>query len=114
MRKESLCPDGPRARPDTIVRKSEGYSPGKLNDARQIVLAGHLAKLRAPALWRIKLRSVEQVEELTPELEAKSTIRAKLRVLEGGKVKVLLSVGTYVRLGTRIGAITVVVRSRRP
>src|SRR3954453_11921848 len=85
---------------------SEGHSPGKLNDTGQIVLPGHLAKLPAPSLWRIELCSVEQVEELTPELKAISTIRAKLRVFKGGKVEVLLSVGTDVRLGPRICTIT--------
>jgi hypothetical protein len=99
------------ARRTHIVRKSEAHSPRKLNHARQIVLAGHLAKLGTPALWRIKLRPIEQIEELTPELKCESTIRAKLRVFEGGKVEVLLSVASYVRLGTRIGAIPIVVRS---
>src|SRR3974390_3858121 len=92
------------------MKKSEGESPCKLNDSRQIVLPGHRARVGAPGLWRIKLGAIEQVEELTPELEAISTIGPKLRVLEGGKVKVLLSVVTYVRLGTRIGAETIVRR----
>ena len=99
------------ARRTHIVRKSEAHSSRKLNHARQIVLAGNLAKLGAPALWRIKLRPIELIEELTPELKCESTIRAKLDVFEGGKVEVLLSVATYVRLDTRIGAIPIVVRS---
>src|ERR1700676_305064 len=72
--------------PGTHARKSEGYSPCKLNHARQIVLAGHLAHRSSPAGRRIKLRSVKQVEELTPELEAESTVRTELRVLESGEV----------------------------
>src|SRR5580692_5751817 len=97
------------ARPDINVKKSEGDSPRKLNHARQIVLAAHLAYSAAPAGRRIKLRSVEQVEEFTSELEAESTIRTELRVLERGEVKVLLSVVAYVGLGTRIGSITEVI-----
>ena len=47
------------ARRTHILRKSEAHSARKLNDARQIVTARHLAKLGAPALWRIKLRPIE-------------------------------------------------------
>ena len=92
------------------VSTSEGYSPGKLNNAREIVLTGDLAELGTPTLRWIELRSIEQVEELTSELKAISTIRAELRVFEGGKVKVLLSVSAYVWLRTRICAITVIRR----
>ena len=88
---------------------SERDPPRKLNDARQIVLAAHLAYGAAPASRRIELRSVEQVEELTPELEAKSFTRPKLRVLEGSEIKVLLPVGANVGLVTRIGAVTEVI-----
>jgi hypothetical protein len=47
------------ARRTHIVKKSEAHSSRKLNHARQVVLAGNLAKLGAPALWRIKLRPIE-------------------------------------------------------
>src|ERR1700759_2226958 len=67
--------------------QSECYSPGKLHDARQVVLATHLTKATSPASGRIELGSVEQVEKLTPELEPESTIRTKLHVLERGEVK---------------------------
>jgi len=108
MRQERLCPD--RSSPPGHNReKSEGDSPGKLNHARQVVLPAHLAYSAAPAGRRIELRSVEQVEEFTPELEAKAFSRSKLRVLEGSEIKVLLSVGANVGLGTRIGPITVVI-----
>jgi len=91
-----------------------------LHDARKIVLAGHLAKRRVglvlrccaaatTGIWWIKLYTIEQVKELGPELEAYSTIGTKLRILKRGKVKVLLSVVTDVRLGTRIVAVTIVV-----
>src|SRR5579862_3523861 len=102
-------PGRAEARPGTSGEKLESYSPSELNDTGQIVLAAHLADRAAPSGWRIKLRSVEQVEELTSELEPESTVRTELRVLEGREVKVLLPVGAYVGLGTRIGAIAVVI-----
>lgn len=55
---------------------------------------------------------VESVEELGAELEAESSIRTKLGVLEKREVKVLYPVSTYVRLGTRIGAVAVIVGMR--
>lgn len=95
--------------PGHNVSESECYAPGKLHHAWQIVLAGHLAYVGAPAGRRTKLRSVEQVEELTSEFKAESAIRAELGVLESGEVEVLLSVGTYVWLSTRIRTIAKVI-----
>ena len=94
-----VVPGRALVRPGTKVKGSEGYSPGKLNDARQIVLAGYLAYVRTPAGGRIELCSVEEVEELSAELEPKSAIRTELRVFECGEIKVLLSVVANVWLG---------------
>ena len=73
-------------------------------------MARYLAKLGAPAVGWIKLRAIEYVEELAPELEGKAFTRPKLSVLKGREVEVLLPIATYIRLGTRIRAIAIVVR----
>src|SRR5579871_6437873 len=88
--------------------RSEGYSPGKLDHTWQIVLTGYLALVGTPTCRRTELHAVEEVEELTPELEAEPPVWPELRVLERREVKVLLSVIAYVGLSTRIGAITIV------
>jgi hypothetical protein len=53
-------------------------------------------------LWRTKLRMVEEVEELSPELEAHSFGRAEGRSLEYGKIEVdnalLTEAGIHARL----------------
>ena len=53
-------------------------------------------------LWRGKLRMVEEVEELSPELEAHPFARAKGRSLEYGEIKIddtlLAKAGIYARL----------------
>ena len=55
---------------------------------------------------------VEPVEEFRTELGAELLVWTKLRILEDGKVKVLHPVTAYVRLGTRIGAVAVIVGMR--
>src|SRR5258708_13438057 len=64
------------------------------------------------AIGRTKLRVVEPVEELCAELGAQPLIRTKLGVFEDGEVKVLHPVSAYVQLGTRIGAVAVMVGMR--
>src|SRR5258708_4354769 len=81
----------------------------------KIVLAAYLAKrgtTATAAIGRTKLRVVEPVEELCAELGAQPLIRTKLGVFEDGEVKVLHPVSAYVRLGTRIGAVAVIVGMR--
>src|ERR1700694_2067110 len=93
----------------------EGYPQRKLNQAWQVVLAGYLTKrgtTATTAIGRTELRVVEPVEELCAELGTESLIRTKLRILEDGEVKVLHSVSAYVRFGTRIGTVAVIVGMR--
>ena len=90
----------------------EGYPQRKLNQAWEVVLARYPPKARTSAaagIRRIELGVIEAVEELCPELGAESLIRTKLRILEDGEVEVLYSVAAYVRLGTRIVAVAVIV-----
>ena len=99
------------ARPGADVRRLEGEPQRELDLARNIVLAGYSPKIFAAAtaaIRRTELRAVEPVEELSAELDTKPFVWTKLGVLEEGKVNVLHPVSAYVRLGTRIGTITVV------
>lgn len=71
-------------------------------------MSGHPAKVAAATtagIGRTKLRMVEAVEELGPELDTKPVLRTKLGILKKGKVKVFRSVTPNIRLGARIGAV---------
>ena len=71
-------------------------------------MSGHPAKVAAAttaSIGRTKLRMVETVEELGPELDAKPVLWTKLGIFKKGKVKVFRSVTPNIRLGARIGAV---------
>ena len=101
-----------RARPDKKTLWSEGHSQSKLYETWEVVLTGDMPKGPTPTIGRVKLRAIERVEELGSELEAKSILWTKRRVLEYGNVEVLDSVVTYVRLGAGVGAETIVTAGR--
>jgi len=103
------------ARPGADVSKLEGEPQRELDLARDIVLSGYTPKIitaATAAVRRTELWVVEPVEELCAELGAEPLVWTKLRVLEDGKVKVLHPVTAYVGLGTRIGAVAVIVAVR--
>src|SRR5207302_7225760 len=107
MTEKRLAPDG-ESPPGAEVGRLERKPQGELDQAWKVVRAAHSPKACASTtvgIGRVKLRSVEAVEELCPELSAEPFIRTKLGVLEEGKVKVLHAVVPDVRLGTRIGAV---------
>ena len=108
--RKNRCVRRASARRTPIVRKSEAHSARKLNDARQIVLAVTWPNWEPQPSGGLNCVRLNKLKNSPRNSNANRLIRAKLRVLEGGKVEVLLSVGTYVRLGTRIGAIPIVVR----
>jgi hypothetical protein len=63
---------------------SELDKPGNVD---RIIHDSKASRLKE-GLWRTKLRMVEEVEELSPELEAHSFGRAEGRSLEYGKIEV--------------------------
>jgi len=82
------------------VRMLESYPQSELNYTGQVVLAGNLPETGAAATtgigW-IKLRMVESVEKLCPELGTDPFTWTKLSIFEHGKVKILAPVVPYIR-----------------
>ena len=77
----------PRSQSDSLEKQ---LAP-ELNKPRIVHLRSYLAKIVCSegSPWRPKLRVVEQVEELRPELEAYSVVGPELCSFEDGKVKEL-------------------------
>src|SRR5438270_12273841 len=96
------------------LHQLEGHPQGELHDSWKIILAGHWPEASATAttrIGRIKLHTIEKVEELSPELDADPFLGTKLSVLEDRKVKIFHSVVPYIRLGARIVAVAVIGRT---
>ena len=86
------------------LQPSEHKSHSELDKPRTVdrVIDDSKASRLKEGLWRAKLRMVEEVEELSPELEAHSFGRAEGRTLEYGKIEVdnalLTEAGIHARL----------------
>src|SRR5580765_3946790 len=91
--------------PRCTSRGLERKPQRELDEAWKVILTSDLAKgsaAAAAAIGWIELRVVESVEELCAELHAVSLIRTKFRVFEDCQVKVLHTVGAYVRFSARV------------
>ena len=72
-------------------------------------MAGDFPKVSAAhvCVWGTELRVVEQVEDLASELKDESSVGSERAVLEKREVYVLNALGANIRLGSRVGPVTI-------